>query len=521
MFAAEGFVGTLQAFGGGADDYGLTLRASVAGESGLTIVSGANTSEFAVAVSEDNPLGRVERLGEVEVVESASGDSATLTLSFAARAVYAPPLEAHQGHGHVAEFGEQFIARTRYVDGALAGLFGPLDAGARVSIAGVEGGEAALFELDESYYLRLVSPAATPSGAYRATIHFSHPGFLGTVTVVVPAEVYPEDAAVPPFNADDFVPVRAHEIYAAAGYVGPILTVSLTARPGARFADATLVAGGDSLAFESVNNEGLILSVPPSQTLAAGEVRVGVLRASVHSPTHESGRLEVTAQLRGLVSQGGEGSLSVEEDLAGWTYSGFADILPEGEVLISLARGGDLFTLSAEGTLSLLPDVDRATLEALLGAAETTTALAEINAHGDAFLGAHGALALIRVYGERINPLDAGDFGAAFLRETTIVVAPDFARDAISEQTESFSLTVVYPPGADWRLDVLRPSPSWEATRRFGSRMESRGIGLGIGRLGAGRRGGGRRLSGKLFLRDSIRRGIRIRTTVCGRGTGR
>ena len=501
VYAAEGFAGTLQAFGDGADDYGLTLRASVAAESGLTIVSGGDASEFAVAVSEENPLGRTDRLAAVEIAESASGDSATLTLSFAARAVYAPLPETHQGHErHVAEFGEQFIAQTRYVDGDLADLFAPSDAGARVSIAGVAGGDAALFELDADYYLRLVSPAATPAGGYEATLHFSHPGFLGTVTAVVPADVYPEDAAVLPFNADDFVPVRAHEIYAAAGYVGPILTVSLTAQPGARFADATLAADGDSLAFAAVNDEGLILSVPPSQTLAAGEVRVGVLRASVHSPTHESGRLEVTAQLRGLVSQGGEGSLSVEEDLAAWTYSGFADILPEGEVLISLAQGGDLFTLSAEGTLSLLPDVDRATLEALLGAAETTTALAEINAHGDAFLGAHGALALIRIYGERINPTNPADFSPAFLRETTIIVAPDFARDALNTGTESFSLTVLYPPGPGWRLDVVYPSPAWDATGAVRESDGAAGHRIGYRSFGSGAPRGGETLTREIVF---------------------
>ena len=305
-----------------------------------------------------------------------------------------------------------------------------------------------------------------------------------------------EDVAALPFDADAYVPERAHEVYATGGFYGTALEVSLTVA-GGRFSDVAFVQGGD--AFEhSVNEDVLRVNVPLANRLAEGEVRYAEVRASVHSPAYESGRVDLTVQLRGLVSEGVEGSLSVEEDLAGWTYSGFADLLPAGDYSASLTLGVELFTLSAEGTLSLLPDVTRATLEGLLGGAETATAPVNVAAEGAAFLGAFAGRALIRIYGERINPFSAGDFGAAFLRETTIVVAPDFAREAVSAQTESFSLTVVYPPGADWRLDVVRPSPSWEAR---GTTRESDGVAgyrIGFRSFGSGAPRGG----------ETIKRGI-------------
>ena len=488
LFAAEGYFGEIARLSERADVYGLTLRGTIPAESGLEVLSGGD-SEIVLGVPTASPLTRLEsREAELAVEESASGTTGAAGLSVLVSVVSAPSVEEQDLH--VAAPGEQFAAETRYlVTGAYltedyAVRFSPADAGAVALIGGVDGGSAGLFGFDADYHLRLASPEATPSGRYRVTIQFAHPGFVGTVTVVVPAEVLEEDPAALPFDADVFVPVRAREFYAAAGYSGTALEVSLTIA-GARFSDVEFVQGGDGFAY-AVGEGRLRLNVPAGNEIASGEVRYAEVRASVHSPAYESGRIELTAQLRGLTSEGVEGSLSIDEDLSAWTYSGFADLLPDGDYSASLTLGVELFALSREGTLSLRPDVNRETLEALLDGAETAATLAEIVAEGAAFLGAHGARAVIRIYGEGRNPINPADFSPAFARAATIVVAPDFARDAVNTGTESFSLTVVYPPGPGWRLDVVAPSPSWDTTGTVRESDGAAGYRIGFRSFGSG-----------------------------------
>ena len=116
------------------------------------------------------------------VEESASGTTGSAALSVLVSVVSAPSVDEQDLH--VAEFGEQFNAGTRYL---LPGYFtdeytlgfSPGDAGAVALIGGVDGGNAALFGFDADYHLRLASPEATPSGRYEVTIMFSHPGFVG------------------------------------------------------------------------------------------------------------------------------------------------------------------------------------------------------------------------------------------------------------------------------------------------------------------------------------------------------
>ena len=502
LFAAEGYFGEIARLSERADVYGLTLRGTIPAESGLEVLPGED-SEIVLGVPTASPLARFEsREAELAVEESASGTTGAAGLSVLVSVVSAPLAEEQDLH--VAAPGEQFAAETRYlVTGAYltedyAVRFSPGDAGAVALIGGVDGGSAGLFGFDADYHLRLASPESAPSGRYRVTIQFAHPGFVGTVTVVVPAEVLAEDPAALPFDADVFVPVRAREFYAAAGYSGTALEVSLTIA-GARFSDVEFVQGGDGFTY-AVGEGRLRLNVPAGNEIAAGEVRYAEVRASVHSPAYESGRIDLTAQLRGLTSEGVEGSLSIEENLSAWTYSGFADLLPDGDYSASLTLGVELFTLSREGTLSLRPDVNRETLEALLDGAETAATLAEIVAEGAAFLGAHGARAVIRIYGEGRNPINPADFSPAFARAATIIVAPDFARDAVNTGTESFSLTVVYPPGPDWRLDVVAPSPSWDTTGTVRESDGAAGYRIGFRSFGSGEPRGGETLTREIVF---------------------
>ena len=421
-------------------------------------------------------LPRAGVRAELIIAELAGGVAAEFPFLAEVSAVYAPRAEDQQLH--FADAGEQFDAETRYLDAAVdlalrrSGVqpFSPRDAGARATIAGVSGGAADQFVLGDDGNLRLRLPESAAAGVYRATIAFAHPGFAGTVTVIVPAEV--ADAVDKAPAVDAFVPARERTLYALGGYSGPLFTLTSDIRR-AVFSEVTVSVSADGLFGVWQPESGrvdvtLLVSLGglnPSDVLAE-------LRATVSHPDFPDFAEAVTVTIRALdFVPGDPGFVEVFTDatLSEWEFSGFADALSPGSadwdraglVVNYAGQGGqvrevNLFELATEssggrraGGLYFRAGVTRASLAAVLGGRPRSVELtARYVARGGDFLGAAVLEADIRI-SRAFHP---DDFVAR--RNLTLKSAPR-GDEAVAESDYTWPVTSVFMPGQGWGLSSV------------------------------------------------------------------
>ena len=482
-YAAAGFAGGAQ----------LTVDlSSLAGYDGLTVSLVApvlaltpfeisrGESALTLSLPAGFALPRAGVLADLTVAELAGGAAAEFPFRAEVSAVYAPPREEQQLH--FADAGEQFDAETRYLDAAVdlalrrSGIqpFSPQDAGARVTILGVSGGNADQFRLEEDGNLRLWLPKNAAAGVYRATIAFEHPGFAGTVTVIVPAEV--ADVVVETPDVDAFVPVRGRTLYALGGYSGPLFTLTSDI-DRAVFSGVTLAA---SAAGTGASADGLfgVWQPEPGRVDVTLLVSLGgfnpsdvwaELRATVSHPGFPRLAEAVTVTIRALPFVPGDpGFVEVLTDvtLSDWEFSGFADALSpgaaawdaDGLVVNDAESGGavNLFELATEssggrraGGLYFRAGVTRASLAAVLGKRPRLAELkARYTAQGGDFLGAAVLEANIRI-SRAFHP---DDFVAR--RNLTLKLAPR-GDEMVAVRDYLWPVTSIFLPGVRWGMSSV------------------------------------------------------------------